>query len=129
MVFLSKRNGYSVSMPLAKDEQTAGNLKTTIHILEAYFESLGQPFHMHLVTKDKFELLEQLFPGKYSIEFDRDVADYVYEVDKMASLTGRKLHGKRNHIRKFKARLVIQNSACFSPFSPHRLMRFHSSAI
>ena len=89
-------------MPLAKDEQTANNLKTVILILEEYFESLGQAFHIHLVTKDKFELLEQLFPGKYSIEFDRDVADYIYEVSQLTSLAGKKLHGKRNHINKFK---------------------------
>ena len=102
LVFLTKRDGFSVSMPLAKDEQTANNLKTVILRLEEYFEDLGHPFHMHLVTKDKYEVLEQLFPGKYSIEFDRDVADYVYEVAQLTSLVGKKLHGKRNHINKFK---------------------------
>jgi len=102
LVFLTKRDGYSISMPLAKDEQTAANLKITILKLEEYFKSLGQTFHMHLVTREKYELLEQLFPGKYSIEFDRDVADYVYEVSQMTSLAGKKLHGKRNHINKFK---------------------------
>ena len=102
LVFLTKKNGYSVSMPLAKDEQTAGNLKITILRLEEYFKSMEQKFHIHLVTKDKFELLEQLFPGKYSIEYDRDAADYVYEVSQMISLAGKKLHGKRNHINKFK---------------------------
>lgn len=103
LVFLSKGDGYSISMPLAKDEETAKNLKTAILTLEEYFESMGNSFHLHLVTKDKFELLEQLFPGKYSIEFDRDAADYVYEVSKLTSLAGKKLHGKRNHINKFKA--------------------------
>jgi len=63
---------------------------------------MGQPFHMHLVTREKFKLLESLFPGKYEIEYDRDVADYVYETEKMISLAGKKLHGKRNHINKFK---------------------------
>jgi len=102
LVFLSKRNGYSVSLPLAKDEQTASNLKATILILEEYFKSMGWGFHMHSVTEHKFELLEQLFPQKYRIEYNRDVADYVYEVPGMISLAGKKLHGKRNHINKFK---------------------------
>lgn len=102
LVFLTKRNGYSVSMPMAKDEETAGNLEKTILKLEVYFGEMGQEFRMHLVTKEKFELLEQIFPGKYKIEFDRDVADYIYEVPKMISLAGKKLHGKRNHINKFK---------------------------
>ena len=47
-------------------------------------------------------MLEQIFPGKYSIEYDRGAADYVYEVSRMISLAGKKLHGKRNHINKFK---------------------------
>lgn len=102
LVLLTRRNGYSVSMPLAKDEETAGNLKKVILWLEEYFESMGQEFHMHFVTREKFELLEQIFPGKYEIEFNRDLADYIYEVPKMISLAGKKLHGKRNHINKFK---------------------------
>ena len=38
LVFLTKRGGYSVSMPLAKDEQTAANLKVVIIKLEDYFD-------------------------------------------------------------------------------------------
>ncbi len=102
LVFLTKRNSPSISMPMAKDEMTAENLKKVILQLEEYFADRGQTFHIHLVPPEKYELLETLFPGKYSIEFDRDVADYVYEVPKMISLTGKKLHGKRNHINKFK---------------------------
>ncbi len=102
LVFLTKRNGYSVSMPMAKDDETAAHLEDAVLKLEEYFEEVSQDFHIHLVTKEKFELLEQIFPGKYKIEFNRDVADYVYEVPKMISLAGKKLHGKRNHINKFK---------------------------
>ena len=101
-VFQSKKNGCSVSMPMAKDEVTAANLEKAILQLEDYFNQIGQEFHMHLVTPEKFEVLESVFPGKYEIEFDRDAADYVYETEKMISLAGKKLHGKRNHINKFK---------------------------
>lgn len=102
LVFFTKKDGYSMSMPLAKDEASAGNLKEVILQLEAFFEKEKQTFHMHLVTKEKFALLEKLFPGKFEIEFNRDAADYVYEVPTMISLAGKKLHGKRNHINRFK---------------------------
>lgn len=103
LVFLTDEDGYSVTMPLAKDEASAGNVKQALLQLEAFFEEVGQEFHMHLVTHEKFRLLESLFPGKYQITFNRDDADYIYEVPKMISLAGKKLHGKRNHIHRFKA--------------------------
>ena len=102
LVFITRRKQYSVGMPMAKDENSEKNLKKVLLILEEYFKAENQVFHLHLVTQEKFKVLEQLFPGKYHIEYDRDAADYVYEVSKMISLAGKKLHGKRNHINKFK---------------------------
>lgn len=102
LVFLSKKDMYSVSMPMAKDQQTQENMQAAILRLETYFEEVGQPFHMHSVTKDQYELLEGIFPGRYTIEYERDEADYVYEVAQMISLKGKNFHGKRNHINKFK---------------------------
>ena len=102
LVFITKEEEYSVCMPMAKDEETKNRLKEVILLLEDYFKEQNQKFHMHLVTKEKFELLDQLFPGKYQVEYERDDADYVYEVSNMISLAGKKLHGKRNHINKFK---------------------------
>ena len=53
--------------------------------------------------EDLFEQLEEWYPGRFEIEYDRDAADYVYESEKLATLAGKKLHAKRNHINKFKA--------------------------
>ena len=49
-----------------------------------------------------FEQLEKWYPGRFTVEYDRDIADYVYETRKLATLAGKKLHGKRHHINKFK---------------------------
>ena len=49
-----------------------------------------------------FAQLETWYPGRFTVEYDRDIADYVYETEKLATLAGKKLHGKRNHINKFK---------------------------
>ena len=102
LVFFSNGRKLSVTMPMAKDEESAGNLKKVILQLETYFKQQDKPFSMHLVTQEKMQLLEEVFPGKYEITYDRDAADYIYEVEQMMSLKGKKLHGKRNHINKFK---------------------------
>jgi len=60
-------------------------------------------FRLYSVTKEQFAQLEEWFPDKFEINYDRDIADYVYETEKLTTLTGKKLHGKRNHINKFKA--------------------------
>ena len=102
LVFITKGERISVGMPLAKDEASEKNLGRVISVLEEYFDAQKAPFQMHLVTEDKFARLEEVFPGKFSIEYMRNQADYIYEMEKMISLAGKKLHGKRNHINKFK---------------------------
>lgn len=102
LVFLAQGRQPSVGVPLAKDGASERNLGKVVSILEEYFVSVQAPFQMHLVTEEKFAQLEAQFPGKYVIEYNRDQADYIYEVEKMISLSGKKLHGKRNHINKFK---------------------------
>lgn len=97
LVFLSDEATFSVSFPIGK-----GDLKKTIDALLAYFEEKGRTFKMHLVSPAQFERLEALYPGKFQIAYNRDAADYVYESEELITLSGKKLHGKRNHINKFK---------------------------
>ena len=45
---------------------------------------------------------ESWYPGRFEIEYDRDEADYVYEGEKLATLSGKKMHGKKNHVNRFR---------------------------
>lgn len=45
--------------------------------------------------------LEALFPGEFVFEEQRDMEDYIYAADKLLTLSGKHLHGKRNHINRF----------------------------
>lgn len=47
-------------------------------------------------------LLEQLYPGKFHFYADRDSYDYVYAIDDLAELKGRKFQKKRNHLNRFR---------------------------
>lgn len=97
LVFLSNEENMSVSCPLGN-----ADMKRIVDVLLQYFEEMGKPFKMHLVSPKQFEKLDKLYPGKFQIEYDRDSADYVYEAERLISLSGKKLHGKRNHINRFK---------------------------
>lgn len=98
LVFLSDESTFSVSFPIG-----TGNVKKTIEDLMRYFEEKGRRFRMHLVSPEQFDRLEQMFPGKFQIAYNPDAADYVYESEKLITLSGKKLHAKRNHVNKFKA--------------------------
>lgn len=85
----------SVSMPIGE------RIYDALEVLLKYYEEKGKPFLMHLVTAEQFEMLEKQYPGKFAIEYQRDVADYIYEAESLGTLAGKKLHAKRNHINRF----------------------------
>ena len=54
------------------------------------------------VTENYKVLLDEHFHGKFTYSYDDGSFDYIYSVEKMAELRGKKYHGKRNHITNFK---------------------------
>lgn len=77
------------------------HLREVLEGMMTYAGERNCPFKMAVVTPRQFALLEELFPGKFQITYNRDDADYVYEQEKLANLSGKKYHGKKNHINKF----------------------------
>ena len=51
---------------------------------------------------ENIRLLEELYPGKFFFHCDRDSYDYVYAIDDLAQLKGRKYQRKRNHLNRFR---------------------------
>lgn len=80
----------------------AEGVKPALDALMEYCKERDQEFILGLITPERFEILESLYPGMFEISYDRDAADYVYETEKLANLSGKKYHGKKNHINKFK---------------------------
>lgn len=47
------------------------------------------------------EILEKLYPNKFHFQCDRNFFDYVYDINDLADLKGRKFHSKKNHYNRF----------------------------
>ena len=99
LVFKSEDEEHvSYAFPAGDDD----SIKKALEVMKSYSEERGYPFTMYNITPDNFAKLEEWYPGRFQIAYSRDIADYVYETEKLTTLAGKKLHGKRNHINKFK---------------------------
>lgn len=65
------------------------------------FTERGIPFSVRLVPGTLKETLQEAVP-ELEFEHDRDDDEYVYDRDKLTTLSGRALHKKKNHMNYFK---------------------------
>lgn len=95
--FYCLKNKYSYTYPAG-----SGDIKPVIEALINDAAERKIKFKLRGIMKEKAEELENLFPDKFDITTDRGESDYIYLSEKLISLSGKKLHSKRNHIARFK---------------------------
>lgn len=101
LVILSKySHKYMYHFPLGK-----GDKKLALEAIIQDAKERNLPCFMTSLTNENAKTLETLFPDTFDIRFHRDSFDYVYEIDKLADLKGRKYHRKRNHYNNFCKRM------------------------
>ena len=97
LVLLSHYNGhFSYPFPLGTGDK--------LPVLDAIIKDAkerGSTCRIFGVQKAEEELLNQLYPGRFQFHYNRDSFDYVYSIDDLADLKGRKYHRKRNHLHRF----------------------------
>ena len=94
----------SASFPIGFEnpDGTSRSIKKFVETLLEYFKESGEEPLIHLYDEGTMELLVKEFPDKFIITEDRNNFDYVYRVDELTKLSGKKFHSKKNHINKFK---------------------------
>ena len=77
----------------------------------------GRPLELRGLTPTQKEALETAFPGAFDYFDDRDNYDYICDINAIAMLSGKKLHGKRNFCNRFEKSV----SWAFLPITAERV--------
>ena len=80
-----------------------GDRKAVIEEILKDSKERGIPCRITGMTDADLEELEGWFSGRFTLRTDRDSFDYVYAIDDLADLKGRKFQKKRNHVNRFRA--------------------------
>lgn len=87
------RRGYTYLFPFGGDMREA--------FLKIRRETGGEAVCFHSITGRMRDMITKAFPGEFNFYESRSSYDYIYESESLASLSGKKLHKKRNHVNKF----------------------------
>ena len=98
LVLFSQFNRRSVyPYPVGTGDKTA--------VLEALMQDAqerGIPCRITGLNQENMALIAEKFPDHFRFHCDRDSYDYVYGIDDLADLKGRKYQKKRNHFNRFR---------------------------
>lgn len=90
-----------VSPPIYSFPIGAGDLKP---VIDAILRDCGEAkLRIRGITKENVPKLVELYGDEIEITADEHAWDYLYSAEKLASLSGKKLHAKRNYINRFLA--------------------------
>lgn len=78
-----------------------GDAHSTINLLLEYAKQMKKQLRLEMMDTAMYTQLCEWYPERVSISYHRDSADYIYLRERLTSLAGKKLHGKRNHIHRF----------------------------
>ena len=95
----------------------SGPLRPAIEALEEFAAFRGYPLVIRGITEEHRAQLEAEYPGRFVFEPETKNFDYIYLAEKLASYSGKALHGKKNHCNRFEA----ENDWIFLPLTRERI--------
>lgn len=96
IIFSRFGNRYLYPYPVGE-----GDRRAAIDAVMADAAARGIEWRFSGLLEEEKEELEQLYPNRFDFVANVGSFDYVYAIDDLADLTGRKYHGKRNHCKRF----------------------------
>lgn len=91
-----------------------GDFRRAVGWLEADSLQHGHPLCLLGVTPRTKRLLQELFADDFAFIPERDYFDYIYLREELATLRGKKLQPKRNHVNRFKKQYAYE----YLPLTP-----------
>ncbi len=78
-----------------------GNKEDIKSAIDWILENSSSPVIFSGLSKENKNFLEKNYEGVFSFSENRDYGDYIYTVEQLSTLKGKKLSSKRNHINRF----------------------------
>lgn len=91
-----------MAMPLTKNgKYEIDALRYTLSEAKKRFEENGIKFTVRLIPERLLGIMKEALPKGVDFIHDRDSDEYIYEKEKLITLSGRPLHKKKNHLNHF----------------------------
>ena len=111
----------------------SGDRKAVIEAILLDSKERGIPCRITGMTDDDRAELEEWFPGKFLLKPSRNGSDYVYAIDDLADLKGRKFQKKRNHANRFRSEhpdyQVVTLTPCNMPLAQHMINDWYQTRM
>ena len=78
-----------------------GDIRTALTELEEDAAERRTELSFYCISEEQLEILKAVYGNRVKTVEQRDFFDYVYRSESLATLKGRKLHSKKNHVNSF----------------------------
>ena len=79
-----------------------GEIKNAFNLILEDAKLNNKKIEFVCLNKNQTKILKEIFGEKIKINKNRDGFDYIYSLERLSSLSGRKYHSKKNHFNSFK---------------------------